>query len=384
MIAYSRVMATVWTVPEDITRVLLAAPGIRDFLTDDEGRGVVSDPKVRLAEFTAVVTALQANAGRTFTSVRDASGVLFDGAATGGVVVSDALRLAVMRVITAEPRERKPAPNPLPPRVVENLGLYLYALRDPRDRSIFYVGVGRGNRVYSHDWDALGEAGTRDAESVGDADRDETRAAWVQRIRDIYAAGHSVEHIVLRHRIDVPHDPVAAAKESAHLVVDALRLLERGSGAPVLTNLAGEPVDLEKRAMSVAELAVQYSALPAPELPVPGALVRVPAAADPTLTSDELYALARGPWRAGTAARNVPDLPVIVFADNIVRAVYRVTSWESVGPAGAQEWRLSAVVDPELEATFVGTRVTPDRAGLKAWPAHGWVQRLTLARPHGR
>lgn len=377
-------MATVWTVPEDITRVLLAAPGIRDFLTDDEGRGVVSDPKVRLAEFTAVVNSLQLAAGRTFTSVRDAAGVLFDVPATGGVAVSDALRLAVMRVITAEPRERKPAPNPLSPRVVENLGLYVYALRDPRDRSIFYVGVGRGNKVYSHDWDALGEAGTLDAEGVGEADRDETRSAWIQRIRDIYAAGHSVEHIVLRHRIEAAHDAASAAKEAAHVVVDALRLLEHHPDHPVLTNLAGEPADLEKRAMSVEELAVQYSALPAPELPVPAALIRVPAAAGAGLTADELYALARGPWRAGAAARNAADLPVIMFADNIVRAVYRISTWESVGPAGDQEYRFSGVVDPDLEAKYVGTRVTPDRAGLKAWPAHGWVQRLTMARPHGR
>ncbi|RDI31340.1 hypothetical protein DEU38_10453 [Rhodococcus sp. AG1013] len=383
MIAYSRVMATVWTVPEDITRVLLAAPGIRDFLTDDEGRGVASDPKVRLAEFTAVVNSLQDNAGRTFTSVRDASGVLFDGPA-GGVVVSDALRLAVMRVITAEPRERKPSPNPLPARVVENLGVYVYALRDPRDRSIFYVGAGRGNQVYAHAWDALGEAGTLDSENVGDADRDETRTAWTRRIRDIYAAGHSVDHLILRHRLEAAHDTVGAAREAAHLVTDALRQLEHRPQHPVLTNLAGEPMDLEKRAMSVEELAVQYAALPAPELPVPGALVRVPAAAGAGLSADDLYAAARGPWRAGSAARNIADLPVIVFADNIVRAVYRATSWEGVGPTTDQLWRFTGSVDAELEAKFVGTRVTPDRAGLKAWPTHGWVQRLTLARPHGR
>ncbi|RVW03825.1 GIY-YIG nuclease family protein [Rhodococcus xishaensis] len=377
-------MATVWTVPEDITRVLLAAPGIRDFLTNDEGRGAASDPKVRLAEFTAVVNSLHMNAGRTFTSVRDAAGVLFDGPAIGSVVVSDALRLAVMRVITAEPRERKPVPNPLSPRVAESLGLYVYALRDPRDQSIFYVGVGRGNKIYSLDWDALGEAGTLDGEGVGDTDRDETRAAWIQRIRDIYAAGYSVDHIVLRHRIDVAHDADAEAKEFTHVVIDALRLLEHHPDHPVLTNLAGEPGDLENRAMSVMELTAQYSAQPAPDLPVPGALIRVPAAARRGLTADELYALARGPWRAGSAARNVADLPVIVFADNIVRAVYRASSWESVGAAGEQEWRFTGAVDPELEARFVGTRVTPDRAGLKAWPAHGWVQRLTLARPHGR
>lgn len=377
-------MATVWTVPEDIARALLAAPGVRDFLTGDDGSGSVADPRVRLAEFAAVVGSLQVHAGRTFTSVRDAAGVLFDGPATGGVTVSDALRLAVMRVITAEQRERKPAPNPLSPRVVENLGLYVYALRDPRDRSIFYVGAGRGNHVYSHEWDALGEAGTLDAEGVGDEDRDEARSARTQRIRDIYAAGHAVDHIVLRHRIEPAHDPVAAATESARLVVDALRALERRPGHPVLTNLAGEPVDLEKRAMSVAELAVQYSALPAPELPVPSALIRVPEAANPASTAADVYAVARGPWRAGAGARGAADLPVIVVADNIVRAVYRATSWESVGPAGAQEWRFAGVADADLEAQFVGTRVTPDRVGLKAWPAHGWVQRLTLARPHGR
>lgn len=377
-------MATVWTVPDDITRVLLAAPGIRDFLTNAEGSGVVSDPKVRLAEFAAVVGALGNNAGRTFSTVRDAAGVLFEGPAVGGVVVSDALRLAVMRVLTAEARERKPAPNPLSPRVVENLGLYVYALRDPRNQSIFYVGVGRGNKIYSHDWDALGEAGTLDSESVGEPDRDEARRAWIQRIRDIYAAGHSVDHIVLRHRIENAHDATAEAREAVHVVTDALRLLERGTGNPILTNLAGEPVDLERRAMSVEELAVQYSASPAPQLPVPGALVRVPAAAHRSLSAEDLYEAARGPWPAGAAARNVPDLPVIVFADNIVRAVYRVRSWNQVGANADQLFRFTGEADPELEAAFVGTRVTPDRAGLKVWPTHGWVQRLTTARPHGR
>ncbi len=43
---------------------------------------MVSDPKVRLAEFAAVVGALADNAGRTFSSVRDAAEVLFEGPAS--------------------------------------------------------------------------------------------------------------------------------------------------------------------------------------------------------------------------------------------------------------------------------------------------------------
>ena len=34
--------------------------------------------------------------------------------------------------------------------VIENLGVYIYFLKDPRDGKVFYVGKGVGNRVFSH------------------------------------------------------------------------------------------------------------------------------------------------------------------------------------------------------------------------------------------
>ena len=41
---------------------------------------------------------------------------------------------------------------------IERLGKYIYALRDPRDKKIFYVGQGTGNRVFDHfnEADAVG------------------------------------------------------------------------------------------------------------------------------------------------------------------------------------------------------------------------------------
>ena len=41
--------------------------------------------------------------------------------------------------------------------VKEALGYYVYALVDPRDRKIFYIGKGKGNRIFQHAEAALVE-----------------------------------------------------------------------------------------------------------------------------------------------------------------------------------------------------------------------------------
>ncbi|CDF99459.1 Putative uncharacterized protein [Avibacterium paragallinarum JF4211] len=34
--------------------------------------------------------------------------------------------------------------------VIEKIGYYIYCLVDPRNQNIFYVGKGKGNRVFQH------------------------------------------------------------------------------------------------------------------------------------------------------------------------------------------------------------------------------------------
>ena len=40
---------------------------------------------------------------------------------------------------------------------IEALAYYVYALVDPRDNRIFYIGKGEGNRVFQHAKDSLNE-----------------------------------------------------------------------------------------------------------------------------------------------------------------------------------------------------------------------------------
>ena len=71
--------------------------------------------------------------------------------------------------------------------VTEALGYYVYALVDPRDRKIFYIGKGKGNRIFQHAEAAL-------VENTSDLKLD--------TIRSIISDGGKVEHYIVRHHLE--------------------------------------------------------------------------------------------------------------------------------------------------------------------------------------
>jgi hypothetical protein len=76
------------------------------------------------------------------------------------------------------------------PGTLENLRFYVYWLRDPRDKAVFYVGKGEGNRVFQHI-----KCLEKGAEPDEETDKE-------QRIREIAEAGLAVEHVIVRHNMD--------------------------------------------------------------------------------------------------------------------------------------------------------------------------------------
>lgn len=95
-----------------------------------------------------------------------------------------------------------------PSGVIEHLGWYVYRLIDPRDGSTFYVGKGKGNRVFAH---MRGE--------VAAADDDELLSNKLKQIREIRLAGLEVIHVIHRHGMT---DERRRTKLKQHLLMPTL------------------------------------------------------------------------------------------------------------------------------------------------------------------
>ncbi|CAA0109950.1 LEM-3-like GIY-YIG domain-containing protein [Zhongshania aliphaticivorans] len=71
--------------------------------------------------------------------------------------------------------------------VIEKLRYYVYRLIDPRNGETFYVGKGKGNRIFAH--------------AKGDVESD-ALSEKMARIRAIQLAGFKVAHVIHRHNLD--------------------------------------------------------------------------------------------------------------------------------------------------------------------------------------
>lgn len=64
-------------------------------------------------------------------------------------------------------------------KTIEEIQYYVYCLYDPRTSKIFYIGKGKGNRVFQHQMDALED---------GNAETDK-----LNTIREILNSGQQVD-----------------------------------------------------------------------------------------------------------------------------------------------------------------------------------------------
>lgn len=125
------------------------------------------------------------------------------------------------------------------PRTEEALGYYVYLLVDPQNNKIFYVGKGKGDRVFDH----LRCATSSAAESEK-----------LNTIRDIQRAGMEVRYYIVRHGIEKESE--AYLVES--VLIDLLTFRDFSSVANI-TNIQAGHHQFDRGIKTAEELEALYN-----------------------------------------------------------------------------------------------------------------------------
>ncbi len=179
--------------------------------------------------------------------------------------------------------------------VVQKLKYYVYRLIDPRNGETFYVGKGKGQRIFDH--------------VKGDIKVDEQSAAnpKLNRIHKIQALGMNVEHVIHRHGMEED-----MAKEVEAALMDAY---------PGLVNRIAGTGSTDRGTQHVNEIVMKYST---EEFVVEEPLILISV----RQLGEEIgiYEAVRGVWKLNLKRAEKHKL-VLAHINGLVRGAYRPKEW---------------------------------------------------------
>lgn len=184
--------------------------------------------------------------------------------------------------------------------VSEKLGCYVYRLIDPRNGETFYVGRGRGNRVFAHVRNELGEDSAEDTEGMP------LKRARIRSILNDLGQG-SVLHVIHRHGLD---------EKGARLVEAALI-----DAYPGLTNEVGGEGSADFGPAHAQQLIDRYG-LPAFDVDPEHRLLLITINRSFSASDRSVLDSTRAAWRINRS-RAERAHAVLAVAFGVVKGVYR-------------------------------------------------------------
>lgn len=106
--------------------------------------------------------------------------------------------------------------------VSQKLGYYVYRLIDPRNGETFYIGKGRGNRIFAH---VRAFSHKDDRTKFYSQEEEDDTSAKISRIQTILNEGLEVIHIIHRHEV-----PKSAVFEVEAALIDVFSGLTNNQG----------------------------------------------------------------------------------------------------------------------------------------------------------
>lgn len=219
------------------------------------------------------------------------------------------VKAIVDRMITLLDAKSKPSIKLFSEKAVEQLnGFYVYALIDPRNNQVFYIGKGIGNRVFSHE--------------IESGKSPKSEKAKLKRIQEIEAAGFDVKRVIVNWSMT---ESEAFAAEAA--LINMLSFLS----ADMLTNaVAGHHVH---EAMTVEDFDLLYGAehLKQEDIQHSIMVIKINKLYRKGMNPKELYDIVRGNWRASMASIQKRNVEYVFGVYNqLIVAVYKPDEWHYV------------------------------------------------------
>ena len=191
-------------------------------------------------------------------------------------------------------------------KTLESLnGFYVYALIDPRDNKVFYIGKGAGNRVFSHE--------------IESEKSDKSEKQKLQKIRDIEKDGFFVKRVIVNWGLSEQEAFVAEATLINLLnYIPTFQLTNEVSGHHVHESLTVEEFEMQNGAIPLSMEDIRHDIL----------VIKINKLYRKNMSSAELYDVVRGYWKASIRSIKARKVEYVFGVYNgLIVAVYKPDEW---------------------------------------------------------
>ena len=183
----------------------------------------------------------------------------------------------------------------------EKLKFYVYCLIDPKTNKPFYIGKGKGNRVFEHAKSSI------ESELISDK---------LEKIREINSEGFKVKHIIIRHGLS---EDEAFKVESS--LIDFMRHFGKG-----LTNEVFGHGTFKFGLMKANEIISTYNAKPLKTLQHNVVIININKTYERAKGGISIYNATHESWIISKKRRQILEYALSEYKGIIV-GVYKINEW---------------------------------------------------------
>lgn len=225
------------------------------------------------------------------------------------------------------------------PEVSEEIKFYVYRLIDPRNGHTFYIGKGKGNRIFDH-MNGIVKREDEMSEGIEESQEDED-SQKISTIREIQNNGLEVIHVIHRHGLE---EDVALEVEAALIEV-----------YPGISNVASGRGSNERGVMNVQQIETTYKREVLEEIEDKCIMIKITNYHLDRCNMD-IYETTRVSWRLNKQRAEKAEY-VLSVLNGVIVAVYKPSTWSINPNHGTRLEFFGEEASDDIKAKYIGKRI---------------------------